>query len=579
MRAVAGIALGLLALSALAGPSLAGDASAGGARLSVEALASGVAAGPVSMSAFTRPPTALPPTQHFQGRLVLNTNQLAGGFEVVRNQPFHLSVDDDRRRLPPFDFAFVQDGDAVIPVQRGAIASKHPDWALVLEPGRAWDEPGEQGYSRASLPFALEERNANCLHNGVLTFAFRSGGAITDVYYQISSETCAYFKFNAWGLVSARYRPGPVDGAAAVAEAYRQEVAARLPVRPLADLAKAHPGLSEAGFALATPADNDPPTLYGVVIDGVNYVGGCETRAGPSPYCDVLDLPSYSTAKTVVGAIALMRLEKLWPGARAALIADYVPACATDDWKGVTFEDALDMTTGVYGDPGFEVDENSNANGAFFRARTHAEKIAFACQHYHRQAPPGVRWVYRTSDIYVLGAAMQAFVRRRMGRDADFYDALLAEPLWRRLKLSPELMTTLRTDDRARQPLVGFGLIYHRDDVARLAAFLAVDDGKIAGEPMLDGAMLRRAMQRDPQQRGMMAGSAGFDYIDGVWGRDLAPVLKCATPAWTPFMSGYGGISIVMLPGGVEYYYFGDSQVWDWSPAAIEINKIRPICP
>ena len=379
--------------------------------------------------------------------------------------------------------------------------------------------------------------------------------------------------------MKARYQPGPVGDAGAIAEAYHQEVAARLPVRPLAELLSSHPGVAEAGFALATPADNDPPTLYGVVIDGVNYVGGCETRVGPYPYCDELDLPSYSTAKTVVGAVALMRLEKLWPGARSALIADYVPECASDDWKGVTFEDALDMTTGVYGDPGFEVDENSDANGAFFRAETHADKIAFACRHYHRSAQPGTRWVYRTSDFYVLGAAMQEFVRRRMGRDVDFYDALLAQTLWRPERLSPVLMTTLRTYDRARQPLVGLGLIYHRDDAARLAAFLAVDGGKVASEPMLDGAMLRRAMQRDPQQRGMMAGSPGFDYVDGVWGRNLAPVLKCASPAWTPFMSGFGGISIVMLPNGVQYYYFGDSQVWDWSPAAIEINKIRPVCP
>ena len=182
MKVAVGIVLGLLALGAMAGPSFAADgALAGGGRLSLEELASGTAAGPVSMSAFTRPPTALPPTQHFQGRLILNAKQLAGGFEVVRNQPFHLTVDDARRSLPPFDFAFVQDGDAIIPVRRGAIASTHPDWELVLEPGRAWDEAGEQGYSRASLPFALEERNANCLHNGVLTFAFRSDGAISDV--------------------------------------------------------------------------------------------------------------------------------------------------------------------------------------------------------------------------------------------------------------------------------------------------------------------------------------------------------------------------------------------------------------
>ena len=531
------------------------------------------------MSAFTRPPGATAPSQRFEGRLVLSGRREAGGFEVLRNQPFGIRIDDAIRSLPPFDFAFVQDGDAIIPVQRGAIASTHPDWELVLEPGRAWDEPGEPGFSRASLPFALQERNANCLHNGVLTFAYRADGAISDVLFQISSETCAYFKFNTWGLVKARYQPGAVDGAAGVADAYRQEVAARLPVRPLTELLAAHPELSATGFALATPRDADPPTLYGVVVDGVNYVGGCETRAGPYPYCDVLDLPSYSTAKTVVGAVGLMRLEQLWSGARSALIADYVPECATDDWKGVTFENALDMTTGVFDSSAFEADENSGDTGVFFRAETHREKIEFACRHYRRKAAPGAVGVYHTTDAYVLGAAMQEFVRRRLGLDADFYDALLAGPIWRAKHFSPVLMSTLRTRDALRQPFVGYGLMFHRDDVARIARFLAVDDGKIGGEAMVDGAMLHRALQRDPAHRGMTAGAPDFDYIDGVWARDLAPVLRCASPAWTPFMSGFGGISIVMLPDGVQYYYFGDSQVWDWSPAAVEINKLRPICP
>ncbi len=38
------------------------------------------------------------------------------------------------------------------------------------------DVAEDGGYSRASLPFTLEERNANCMHNGVLTFLFKSDG-------------------------------------------------------------------------------------------------------------------------------------------------------------------------------------------------------------------------------------------------------------------------------------------------------------------------------------------------------------------------------------------------------------------
>ena len=55
-------------------------------------------------------------------------------------------------------------------------------------------------------------------------------------------------------------------------------------------------------------------TAYGFVIGGVHYAGGCETRHGTYPFCDVMDLPSYSLAKSIVGGIGLMRLELLYPG-------------------------------------------------------------------------------------------------------------------------------------------------------------------------------------------------------------------------------------------------------------------------
>jgi hypothetical protein len=131
---------------------------------------------------------------------------------------------------------------------------------------------------------------------------------------------------------------------------------------------------------------------------------------------------------------------------------------------------------------------------------------------------------------------------------------------------------------RCSKPFSGYGLTYHHNDIARIAGFLSLSSGKIGGETMLDDAILSRALQRDPAHRGMYAGYPHFNYIDGVWARDVAPVLGCARETWVPFMSGFGGISVVMLPNDAIYYYFGDSGVWDWSPAAIELNKIRPVC-
>ena len=51
---------------------------------------------------------------------------------------------------------------------------------------------------------ALVERNANCVHNGLLTFLF-DDSKISQVRYQITHETCEYFQFDMWGQVGATY--------------------------------------------------------------------------------------------------------------------------------------------------------------------------------------------------------------------------------------------------------------------------------------------------------------------------------------------------------------------------------------
>jgi hypothetical protein len=91
--------------------------------------------------------------------------------------------------------------------------------------------------------------------------------------------------------------------------------------------------------------------------------------------------------------------------------------------------------------------------------------------------------------------------------------------------------------------------------------------------------MLSRVLQKGTTEHGLPAGYPHLTYLDGVWVRDAAPNLGCATSTYIPFMSGYGGISVVLLPDGSVFYYFGDSEVWDWTPAAKEIAKIKPFCP
>src|SRR3546814_9488262 len=101
--------------------------------------------------------------------------------------------------------------------------SGHPWWEFLFEPGRAWDEPGDGGDTRAAIPFALVQRNANCTHNGVLMLLFDDDGATSHAAMQVSSETCHYLQLDMWGALDAVYTPQPVAGRDALVAAHRED--------------------------------------------------------------------------------------------------------------------------------------------------------------------------------------------------------------------------------------------------------------------------------------------------------------------------------------------------------------------
>ncbi|MCP4361504.1 MAG: hypothetical protein GY796_26125, partial [Chloroflexi bacterium] len=109
-------------------------------------------ASPVDEAALTLPADAAPPAHIFEGRLELRGEDTAGEMTVLRGNP---DVEPEESHLPEFDFEFVQSDGYLIPAQRGLIIADHPYWNYIFEPGRVWQENDDQGYTRASFPFAL----------------------------------------------------------------------------------------------------------------------------------------------------------------------------------------------------------------------------------------------------------------------------------------------------------------------------------------------------------------------------------------------------------------------------------------
>ena len=532
---------------------------------------------PVQASEFAPHPGARPGSSRFSGRLRLHTGDKVDHFLLLFDElglirPEAPGFDS----LPEFDFEFVQHDDLLIPMETGPVVNKHPWWELVLGTGRVWAEDDDAGWTRAGLPFALKERREDCTHNGLMTFLFKGSGEVSEVAFQVTSQTCRYLQFDMSGLLAAEYVPGNVDGADETIATVVANRKSRIPTRPLSAMAELYPGAKSSAFGSVDEIDPSTMSLYGFLIDDYHFVSECRTPYGLYPYCDEMAVPSYSTAKSVVAGFGLMLLEAQYPGAAGAYISDLVPECG-DGWEDVTIEHALDMTTGHFDLPDMHGDEDAAITSAFFLG-DHREKIDTACKAFPRKADPGTHLSYHTWDTYLAGVAMTNFLRERRGPDADFFDDLVVDMLWKPLGLSRMAAETRRTYDAIRQPYAGFGLTLLRDDIAKLARFIGPLDGRLDNEPVLDRRLFDAIKQRVPGDRGLVAELETIRYNNGFRSFDVSSYLGCDEPAWVVVLSGFGGIIVAIMPNDTAYYYISDGDRYRYLSAVRESHRLRPMC-
>ncbi len=550
-------------------------------QLSYDDLMNGVSTAPVNDSAFVMPADASTASKTFSGTLELLGEQSSNGFKNLTDI-YNYAAASGWKNLPKFRYQFVQSGAYLIPVTQGLIITGNKHWNYIIGTGRIWNQSSDKGMDRASFPFTLVERNANCAHNGVMTFLF-DGTKVSNVRYQVTQETCPYFKFDMWGALAATYTAETIADADAIKAAYATEVANRLPTKPLAALATDFPssGVNLANFGKwITPADM---TAYGLLINGTNYVSTCTTRYGNYPYCESMWMTSMSTAKSSFAGIALLRLgQKFGKTVYDLKIRDYVPEAigSPGNWSSVTFNNTIDMATGNYTQAKYMFDED-NLMSKFFGAESYGDRISTALA-FPAQQSPGQLWVYRTSDTFILTRAMNNYLVQQQGSGADIFN-MVRDEVYKPLHLSAGALTAVRTDNSTTgTPFGGYGLFWTQDDIAKIALLLNNQHGIIKGTQVLNADMLADSMQLNPLDRGMTTtGTPPFSYNNGFWAKQMTPAefsqLSCSF--WIPFMSGLGGITVVMMPNGSSYYYFSDNNEYYWYDAVFESNKLIRMCP
>jgi len=272
-----------------------------------------------------------------------------------------------------------------------------------------------------------------------------------------------------------------------------------------------------------------------------------------------------------------MMMVRQWPEFEHLTISSLVPECRLPDgrWDDVTTRQLLNMKTGNFVSAGFSKDEDSAEMTPFFLAESHIDKLNFSCEAWPRQQPPGKQLVYHTTDHYLLGTAMNVFLRQKEGAQADIFRDMIDADIFKPLQMSQTSQATQRSYDEAAQPFTAYGLFFKPDDIASLAEFL---NGGSTHPELFRQQDFEAAMFRNTNGLMHWHEARGEAYNLGFWGFDIAPFLPCSTTTWVPFMSGYGGIIFALLPNGISYYYFTDGGHGSWKGAAVETDKITMFC-
>ncbi|GAC1675666.1 MAG: hypothetical protein NVS9B2_25820 [Steroidobacteraceae bacterium] len=347
----------------------------------------------------------------------------------------------DARIFPGVQLEFFTVGDVLVPVQRGEMvretaAGTAPSyWRVIPQFGRVWREKADGDWSRAAFPVMLVNDTENHAHQGLAMFLYRAGQT-SGLRFQFVQQTGPYLikqYFVSWGYAAAEFSSGNAQKLDARRVQAQSELAERLPAKPWGDLIKTLPAGTLDGFG--GPIYPKWQVAVALVRDGTLYYQDSATPYGPYPYPLEMRFGVRSVTKAVFAPLALLRLAQVYgPWVLALKVGDYVPGL-DPKWRRVRFLDAADMASGFGGTGSIKTHPNDIFDGylggdydAWYTAASHADKVRHIAANLHPYPwEPGTVMRYRDQDYYLLGAAIEGFLKSVRGPQSDLGEMLQRE--------------------------------------------------------------------------------------------------------------------------------------------------------
>ncbi len=553
---------------------------------------------PVENSAFAPGPDAGKAKHQFNGILKLENGILISEPPIQTKNPL---VKEDATIFPGLPISFITAGQYLVPLDRGVIRNAFDNrtgsfWELVVQPGRVWTEPSDKGWSRAAFPFSLVASLDGETRIGLATFVYNDKD-VSQVRYQIVQQTSPYMMyeyFTAWGQVKASYKQG-IENAENVRKAFEVELKNRIPMAPYSNL-EAKIGANKIA-GINGDMDLDYLLGGGVYVDGVFYYQTPTTPYGPYPYPQEMRFGVWSISKSMITAVAMLRLaEKFGPEVFEARLLDYFTSSENNaphkGWDKVKFKHCLDMTTGLGNgsdkrDPNDTYDgywKQPDANKWYYAYRDH-EKLKYVFTSGNLPWGPGEVVRYNDQDMWILGVAMDRFLKKKAGKDASIYK-MLQEEVYGSIGINHLPMTTAYTDEGSPgSPHYAWGALPTIDDMIKVAK-LIMNKGKHGSKQILNAEMCEKLLAAGKEYAkpvGYYKNRYGeFTYAMGHYYASYKDA--DGNKFMVPHMKGYGGGAVVMMPNGVVAIRLGknpgaDFASEDVTSCVVVGNRIKAFAP
>jgi CubicO group peptidase (beta-lactamase class C family) len=395
----------------------------------------------------------------------------------------------------------------------------------------------------------------NETHNGIATFRYR-GNHVSGLRYQITAETAPFVidtSFTAHGVVPAHYQPlaGPVPKG--IIRTYKRAKAAAVPIAGWNALARK---LGHAAPVIDTQVTLGELVLDGVDHHGVFYLRSCKGAAGPLAWCGRRRFGVWSATKSLITATALLRVaEKYGPSVFTQKIVHYVPELkASRAWHNVTFDNAINMATGVgNGDVKAPSEDFGNKTYmAWYLARSeHAKLAAMAKDSHPLPWGPGHKMRYRDQDMFVLGVALDRYLKAHEGPQAGLW-SMLNRDVFRPIGIFYAPMNmTIEPDGASGQPLMAYGFYPTIGDMVKIARLYQAH-GRFHGKQILYRPRIDKILDT-AHAYGLPAGPAddtrAIDYYTTFWRHRYRLAPGCRR--YIAEMNGYGSVTVALMPGNI----------------------------